>query len=129
MNEKYYYTDGKDQFGPYTLEELKSKPITPTTKMWKEGLADWINANEFPELQSMFTPQTPSIPKQPSYAPGQEHGPQFPPKTWLVQSILVTLFCCLPFGIAGIVNASKVESRFYAGDKVGAQRASDNAKK
>ena len=28
------------------------------------------------------------------------------PKTWLVESILVTLFCCLPFGIVGIVNAA-----------------------
>ncbi|MFW6225202.1 MAG: CD225/dispanin family protein [Bacteroidota bacterium] len=52
-----------------------------------------------------------------------------PPKTWLAESILVTLFCCLPFGIAGIVNAAKVESRFYAGDTEGSQRASDNAKK
>ena len=32
-----------------------------------------------------------------------------PPKNWLVESILVTLFCCLPLGIAGIINASKVE--------------------
>jgi len=54
---------------------------------------------------------------------------QKPPKTWLVESILATLFCCLPFGIAGIVNASKVETRFYAGDIDGANRASAEAKK
>lgn len=54
---------------------------------------------------------------------------QVPPKSWLVESILVTLFCCLPFGIAGIVNASRVESRFYAGDVEAANRASANAKK
>jgi hypothetical protein len=54
---------------------------------------------------------------------------QKPPKTWLIQSILVTLFCCVPFGIAGIVNAAKVESRFYANDYEGAIRASQNAKK
>lgn len=54
---------------------------------------------------------------------------QMPPKTWLVESILVTIFCCLPFGIAGIVNAAKVESRFYAGDIEGANRASAEAKK
>lgn len=52
-----------------------------------------------------------------------------PPKTWLVESILATLFCCLPFGIAGIVNAAKVESRFFAGDKEGALRASQEAGK
>ena len=54
---------------------------------------------------------------------------QRPPKTCLVESILATVLCCLPFGIAGIVNAAKVESRFYAGDIEGAERASKEAKK
>lgn len=51
------------------------------------------------------------------------------PKTWLVESILVTLFCCLPFGIAGIVNAANVSSKFSAGDIEGAKRASQQAGK
>lgn len=34
------------------------------------------------------------------------------PKTWMAESILVTVFCCLPFGIAGIVFASKVSSLY-----------------
>lgn len=51
------------------------------------------------------------------------------PKTWLVESILVTLFCCLPFGIAGIVNASNVSSKFASGDIDGANRASKQAGK
>jgi len=46
-----------------------------------------------------------------------------------VESILVTIFCCLPFGIVGIVNASRVESRYYAGDIEGAMRASQEAGK
>lgn len=52
-----------------------------------------------------------------------------PPKTWLAESILVTLFCCLPFGIVGIINAAKVESAFNSGDHDGADRASTEAKK
>lgn len=55
--------------------------------------------------------------------------PQTPPKNWLVESILVTLFCCLPFGIAGIVFASQVNSKFAAGDYSGALQASKNAAK
>lgn len=58
-----------------------------------------------------------------------EFNSQRPPRTWLVESILVTLFCCLPFGIAGIVNAARVESRYSAGDMEGALRASAEAKK
>ena len=57
------------------------------------------------------------------------YNDQRPPRTWLVESILVTVFCCLPFGIAGIVNAARVESRFNAGDIQGARRASSEARK
>ena len=51
------------------------------------------------------------------------------PKTWLTESILVTIFCCLPFGIAGIVNASKVREQYDAGNFIQAQISSENAAK
>jgi hypothetical protein len=51
------------------------------------------------------------------------------PKNWLVESILVTIFCCLPLGIVGIVNAANVNSRYDAGDYAGAQNASQQAGK
>ncbi len=58
-----------------------------------------------------------------------QNPPQnFPPKTWLVESILVTIFCCQILGIIGIINAASVESKFYKGDIVGAQKASKLAK-
>ncbi|MFD0762437.1 CD225/dispanin family protein [Lutibacter aestuarii] len=51
------------------------------------------------------------------------------PKNYLVESILVTIFCCLPFGIAGIVFASQVNSKYASGDYEGALKASKDAKK
>jgi Interferon-induced transmembrane protein len=48
---------------------------------------------------------------------------------YLVQSVLVTMCCCLPFGIVAIVNAAKVNSLVQAGDYAAAQQASDDAKK
>lgn len=50
------------------------------------------------------------------------------PKTWLVESILATLFCCLPFGVVGIVYATKVDSLIQQGLIDEAQKASDNAR-
>jgi hypothetical protein len=41
----------------------------------------------------------------------------------------VTIFCCLPFGIVGIINAANVNSKWAAGDLEGAERASAEAKK
>ena len=51
------------------------------------------------------------------------------PKTWLTESILATLFCCLPFGIVGIVNAARVNSLHDQTEYQKAQRASANAKR
>ncbi len=51
------------------------------------------------------------------------------PKTWLAESILATIFCCLPFGVVGIVYAAKVSSLFAAGNIEAAEEASRNAKK
>lgn len=51
-----------------------------------------------------------------------------PPKTWLVESILVTIFCCQILGIISIIFAAGVESKFYRGDITGAENASKTAK-
>ncbi|GAB5399613.1 MAG: hypothetical protein Aureis2KO_11980 [Aureisphaera sp.] len=51
------------------------------------------------------------------------------PKNYLVESILVTIFCCLIFGILGIINASKVNSEYEKGNYDAAAKASADAKK
>lgn len=55
--------------------------------------------------------------------------PPVRPKNWLVESILVTIFCCIVFGIIGIVYAAQVNSKYDAGDYEGALRASKEAGK
>ncbi len=127
---KYFYSDGTNNFGPFTIEELKEKGITRETMIWFQELGEWKKAGTIQELNSLFTLIPPPITKPNSNFNSMGNlNNQKPPKTWLVESILVTLFCCLPFGIAGIVNASRVESRFYAGDIDGAKKASEAAKK
>jgi hypothetical protein len=44
----------------------------------------------------------------------------------LVLAIVVTVLCCLPFGIVGIVHAAQVNARAQAGDVAGAE---DSARK
>lgn len=51
------------------------------------------------------------------------------PKSWLVESILITILCCLPFGIVGIVNATKVNSLYDQGLYDESIRVSKNAKR
>jgi len=51
------------------------------------------------------------------------------PKNYLVESILVTIFCCMPLGIVGIINAAKVNSEFDQGNFSEANNAAADAKK
>jgi predicted secreted protein len=52
-----------------------------------------------------------------------------PPDNKLVWSILVTLFCCLPFGIVAIIKSAEVNSKWASGDHAGAQQSAADAGK
>lgn len=73
-----------------------------------------------------YQPQPGYAQPQPTYAAAP--APAGPPvKSHLVMAILATFFCCLPFGVVGIVFASQVNSKLAAGDYLGAQKASKSA--
>lgn len=123
----YYYTDGKERFGPFTVDQLKDRNISESTLVWKDGLPDWVPARNLSDLEGLFV-NTPPIPP-PVNAQYINPSMLVPPKTWLIESVLVTLFCCLPFGIVGIVNATKVETLWYSGQHEAALKASQDAAK
>lgn len=138
---KYYILKDQKHDGPYTIDELRSFNIAPTTMVWAENLPGWTAAASVPELATYLFggAQDPAtLPNggyqncnQPYSQYAQPMGAQQPmcPKTWLVESILVTVLCCLPFGVVGIVKASQVESLYRAGNYAGAEKASKDAGK
>jgi predicted secreted protein len=71
-------------------------------------------------------PPPPGYPP-PGYPPQQPAGQA--PNNYLVWSILVTLFCCLPLGIVAIVKSSQVNGLWAQGRYAEAQAAADSAKK
>ena len=50
------------------------------------------------------------------------------PPTYLALSIIVTVLCCLPLGIVGIIKSSNVSKEYAAGNYAGAKDASKQAK-
>lgn len=116
---EYYILINNVQHGPFTLEDLKGQNLAPDTKVWKNGLSNWVQASTLPELKDIIYNVPPQQP--------QEQPPM--PKTWLVESILAMLLCCLPFGIVGIVYATKVEGQYLGGRYNDALNSSREAKK
>ena len=79
--------------------------------------------------QSYTPPPPPSYGSSPSYGVGGSNpaaGMTIPNYLW--QSIVVTLCCCLPLGIVGIIFATQVNSKLAQGDTAGALEASRKAK-
>lgn len=142
---RYFYIDSEGkQKGTFSPEELKIENINKDTLVWTQGMNEWLRAGSVAELEFIFAqsagnyppqyPQQPVAPQAPqaSYSAAQQQ--QVMPKSWLIESILVTvlpfLLCSSIFsllGIIGIVNASKVESLFMRGDYAGSQEASKQA--
>ena len=129
---KYYMHTGGQQLGPFEESELPSHGLTASTMVWREGMPDWEAASQVPELSHLLPPsqQPPSYQPQPSYGPQQPYGARPPmPDTYMVWAVLVTVFCCLPFGIVSIVKASQVSSLYSQGRYQEAVAASEAAKK
>ena len=73
-------------------------------------------------------PPPPGYPPPPAGYPPQQ-PPGQAPNNHLVWSILVTLFCCLPFGIVAIVKSSQVNGLWAQGRYAEAQASADSARK
>lgn len=52
VTKKYFYTDGVEKYGPFSLEELKQHELTGKTKVWYYGLENWTPLSEIEELNS-----------------------------------------------------------------------------
>lgn len=150
---KFYYIDDmtKQQCGPFGLQELSSRNIRPETLVWRSGMPDWTRADNVQELSFLFdskipVPQikeekeervvpstssvinnTPSSNSRPdtSYN-GSDVQPM--PKNWMIEAVLLSIFCCSPISVVGIFYALKVERLYNAKEYDASVRASNLAR-
>lgn len=101
-----------------------------TDDVWFEGAAGWMKLaqapigglNAGPPMPPPPIPAAMSVPSANPYA-----GTPEPIDNKLVPAILVTLFCCLPFGVAAIIQSSQVNTLLAQGNRAAALEASRKA--
>jgi hypothetical protein len=71
---QYYLHDGREQYGPFTLDELRANSLlTSTSMIWCEGMTEWKRASEMEVLKNIFSTRPPAFPltAAPSSSPPQ----------------------------------------------------------
>lgn len=69
MKQYYYVTEAGEQVGPVTMEGLRVAGIGRDTLVWCEGMADWAEAEQLPELAEFFVEAMPCPPPPPRRRP------------------------------------------------------------
>ena len=119
--------DGRE-YGPKEEAEVREwvqqGRLNALSQIKEVGEDEWGSLGSRPEFsaQQSDTPTAPPLPAGPSAPPTY----QIP--TYLAQSIIVTLCCCLPVGIPAIVYASRIDNLMRMGQYAEAQECSRKAK-
>ncbi len=71
-------------------------------------------------MAAAVTPPPQQFVQPPMYQAGQMPPVPLQIPNYMVQAVLVTLFCCLPLGIVGIIKANGINKKIRAGDIAGA---------
>ncbi|MDF1860685.1 MAG: CD225/dispanin family protein [Verrucomicrobiales bacterium] len=142
--EWYYAKDGQ-QNGPVSREQLaeifSSGQISSGDLVWNDTMTDWVPIGTLSEFQSAGSPDPgeaqPAQEAPPAFetaaaapvaaaanpTPSSEQVP-----TYLWQSIVCLVLCCLVGGIIALVYSTKVEPALQRGDVAAAREASKTAK-
>lgn len=58
-DKKYFYLNGPESLGPFTLNEIVEKNLSRETLIWTEGEAKWKPILDFPEFNKKVPPPPP----------------------------------------------------------------------
>lgn len=127
MKMLYYFIDSDGTAkGPVGLDHFKNNHINGHSWVWHDGLPQWVEAHTIPSIRKYMRSDLPlSFSSKKEGIDYEKERVNIPslgtlpksdldilrsrvPKTWLAEAILITIFCCIPFGVVGIIYASRV---------------------
>lgn len=89
QEQSYYLFINDQQVGPVGQSELLSHGLTPSTMVWRDGMAVWNRAQDVPELMPLLVLQ-PARQPQVEISGNERHKP-----FWLNKTLLIVTCCVL----------------------------------
>ena len=93
---KYYVAENGAPVGPFEINELIARGLTPQTQVWNESMAAWLPAGQVPELaavlQQPIPVQQPTQPVAPAGQPQYAGAPLGRPQMGFGEAIKTCLF-------------------------------------
>lgn len=98
----------------------------PQPQQWQQPAQQWTQPGQQWTQPQQQWQQPQQAWTQQQWQQQPQPAPAMPPRpaTYLIWSILLTVLCCNPFSIAGIVTGAMTNSRYNSGDYDGATRMS-----
>ena len=112
---QYYISENGQAAGPFTIDDLRMRSVTPETLVWYEGLSSWVRADSIEAIRRDVLHMHPGQ-SSPEPADADADLPRFCPSTYLLPSILLTVCCCNPIAIVAIVFALRVQPAYARGE-------------
>jgi hypothetical protein len=83
----YYFANGQEQRGPYSLEEMAQFGLRADTLVWREGMDNWQRMDTVPELMALapgaaVAPATTTEPSETIAEPAPSAPPAAPIGNW-----------------------------------------------
>lgn len=155
---EWYYAKNGQQQGPVpdeTIEKLyRDGEIASGDLVWNESMTDWVPIGTLPQFAAVPAPVSEPTTPAPAAPPAEAAPPQDTPPvsnvapaagatltaaaatgatgdkppTYLWQSIVCLVLCCLPAAVVALIFSLKVEPAYTQGDLAAAQDASKKAK-
>lgn len=142
---EWYYAKNGQQNGPVSQEQLaeifSSGQISSGDLVWNDTMTDWVPIGTLPEFKSADSPAPSESQPAPEVPPAFEAAAAAPVAasanptpstetvpTYLWQSIVCLVLCCLVGGIIALVYSTKVDPALQRGDVTAAREASKNAR-
>lgn len=110
----YVASDGAPQ-GPFALDELRARTLSPDTLVWRDGMADWTVLALVPELASPASPPAVAGGPPPAVPPPLAQVPATPPATAAAPADTTAYFVAESGGPSEALSRDGVAERLRAG--------------